>query len=53
MTDELEHITKAGETIEFSKAGKDYLVECWDKANNSRWCKSFRKREDAIKEFER
>lgn len=53
MTNNLEHMMQDGGIIKLNKNGPSYAVECWDKEYNIQWYKSFRKREDALKEFAR
>ena len=48
-----EYVNKSGETISLCKDGPNYLVECSDNKDKSRWLKTFRDENEARKEFER
>lgn len=48
-----EYKFSSGETISLIKDEPNYMVECWDNKNKSRWLKSYRNEIEARKEFER
>lgn len=48
-----EYVNNSGETITLTKDGPNYIVECFDHSNVSRWCKMIKDENEANIEFER